>query len=167
MANIFLGLGTNIGDKRANLKQAISELKKNKVEIEKISSVYETEPIGVKEQGWFYNMVIKAQTDLSPEELLFSIKNIEKEMGREAAKRWGPRLIDIDLLLYDDLSLKETFNGNIELELPHPEIKNRAFVIVPLLEIEPEAKLPDGFHISEFLEYTKEQVARKIGPLED
>jgi 2-amino-4-hydroxy-6-hydroxymethyldihydropteridine diphosphokinase len=159
---VFLGLGTNIGDRRANLEKALSCLKEAGIKIKKTSSVYETEPIGVVEQEWFYNMVVEAETKLPPLKLLSLVKGIEKKMGRVNSKRWGPRLIDIDLLMYDNLQFRDTTREGYKLKLPHPEIKNRAFVVLPLLEIAPEVTLPDGSSVKKFLEYTKEQKIRKI-----
>lgn len=159
---VFLGLGTNIGDRKANLKQALRLLEEAGLEIEKVSSIYETEPIGVEDQDWFYNMVVKAQTDLLPQDLLKTTKKIEKEMGREPSEKWGPRLIDIDILMYEDLQLDSEVNQIGQLRVPHPELRNRAFVVVPLLEIEPQATLPDGHQISEYLFYTKEQKIKKL-----
>lgn len=158
---VFLGLGTNIGNRTANLKQALKRLEEAGLRLEKVSSVYETEPIGVEDQGWFYNMVLEAKTELSPQELLKTVKNIEKEMGRVPAERWGPRLIDIDLLMYDGLET-ESVSKNGHLKLPHPELKNRAFVLVPLLEIEPQATLPNGRPLKRFLEHTRGQKVKKL-----
>jgi len=161
-----LGLGTNIGDRKANLRQAISELEAAGINIIKVSSVYETEPVGVVEQDWFYNMVAGVETILSAEDLLLTVKAIEEKMGRATTYHWGPRVIDIDILLYDDLQLKKEVEPGRQLNLPHPELKNRAFVIQPLLEIEPNKTLPGGSPVKDFLEYTKDQVIRKIGSLD-
>lgn len=161
-----MGLGTNIGDRKANLRQAISELEAAGINIIKVSSVYETEPVGVVEQDWFYNMVAGVETILSAEDLLLTVKAIEEKMGRATTYHWGPRVIDIDILLYDDLQLKKEVEPGRQLNLPHPELKNRAFVIQPLLEIEPNKTLPGGSPVKDFLEYTKDQVIRKIGSLD-
>ncbi len=161
MYKIFLGLGTNIGDRKSNLEKAVESLAKAGINVEKMSGIYETEPIGVKDQDWFYNMVVKGQASLTPEELLKTVKNIEKELGRTSTIKWGPRVIDIDLLLYDDLKIDKNVEGVGSLKLPHPQLKNRAFVIKPLLEIEPEAKI-DGEPIKKYLSKVKDQKVRRI-----
>jgi len=165
MKKVFLGLGTNIGNRKDNLKMALDNLEEAGLKVKKVSSVYETEPIGVREQDWFHNMVAEVQTELSAEDLLLAVKEIEKKMGREATYHWGPRVIDIDLLLYDDLQLNKEVEPGMQLRLPHPELKNRAFVIQPLLEIEPNATLPGGQHVSDFLQYTKDQRIKRVGVL--
>jgi len=126
---VFLGLGSNLGDRRMNLFQAM-QLLGPEVRIECVSSLYETEPWGVKDQPRFLNCAVSALTDLAPLELLTKVKSIEKEIGREPAVRYGPRLIDLDILLYDDLVI-----SSAELTIPHPRILERAFVLVPLAEI--------------------------------
>lgn len=103
------------------------------IKVVKRSSLYETKPWGLKAQPDFINMVVCAETGISPEELLKKLKFIEKKMGRKESKRWGPRLIDIDILFYDDLVIDSP-----ELKIPHPYIKEREFVLLPLSEIEPE-----------------------------
>ena len=150
-----------MGDKSINLKKAIGFLEANGMQIKKASSVYETEPIGVTEQDWFYNMVIELQTDLSPQDLLLRAKNIEQKMGRKESSIWGPRVIDIDVLMYDNLVV-DTKVKEYGLKIPHPELKNRAFVILPLLEMEPEIKLPDGHKVRVFLNKVKDQEVKKL-----
>lgn len=134
----YIGLGSNMGDKTANLKRAIEELGKvpgNKVLA--VSSFYETEPVGNIEQDWFINAAVKIETDLTPRELLEVLLKIEKELGRVRDERWGPRTIDLDILLYDDLALNEE-----GLAIPHPYLHERGFVLVPLSEIAPEVIHP-------------------------
>jgi 2-amino-4-hydroxy-6-hydroxymethyldihydropteridine diphosphokinase len=136
--SIFLGLGSNLGDKRNNLYYAINEIRKyGLITIEKISSFYKTSPSGQKNQPDFINAVIQLKTELTPEGLLFVAKSIEKKMGRIKFIKWGPRKIDIDIILYNDLVIKK--HGLI---IPHPEAKNRLFVIEPLMEIAPELVFP-------------------------
>ena len=106
MAEIFLGLGSNLPERLENLKKALKCLQKKEIYLISISRVYETEPFGYTEQPKFYNMAIRALTKLEPEDLLLELKQIERDMGREAAVRWGPRIIDIDILLYNDIILK-------------------------------------------------------------
>ncbi|MBI3032887.1 dihydropteroate synthase [Candidatus Woesearchaeota archaeon] len=128
---IFLGLGTNLGNKKENLARAL-ELLKEKLIIEKISSIYESKPYGFGKQDNFYNQVIKGTTTLSPYELLYFVKCIEEIMGRKVTFKHGPRIIDIDILLYNDEII--TID---DLIIPHPQLEKRDFVLIPLLEIEP------------------------------
>src|SRR6056297_304655 len=126
----FIALGTNLGDKRENLKQALCKIeeKDNKVVLK--SYIYETKPYGVKEQPDFYNAVIGILTPYKPLALLNVLKTIESEMGREKAEKWGPRIIDLDIILYGDIILDDD-----RLKIPHPDFKNRDFVLRPLKEI--------------------------------
>ncbi|HEV2582828.1 MAG TPA: GTP cyclohydrolase MptA [Ktedonobacteraceae bacterium] len=129
---IFLALGSNLGDRRANLAAALQRLR-NAVEISDISSVYETEPVGYLDQPRFLNMVLRGHSSLSPEALLAYVKTIEATLGRQATFRNGPRLIDIDILFYDDL-----LDVQEHLSIPHPRFSERAFVLAPLAEIAPD-----------------------------
>jgi 2-amino-4-hydroxy-6-hydroxymethyldihydropteridine diphosphokinase len=133
---VYIALGSNLGDRRANLVEAISRLQTH-VAVEKVSSVYETEPAYVADQPRFLNMVLQGSTALSPRELLSFLKKIEQHMGRTPAVRYGPRLIDLDILAYGDLQLEE-----LDLTIPHPKITERAFVLKPLAEITPDLVLP-------------------------
>ncbi len=144
---VYLSLGSNIRDKKKNLWKALKELKKNHIILLKISSLYKTEPVGVKDQPNFLNLALKGKTILSPDELLVTILNIEKKSGRIRTKKQGPRIIDIDILLYNDLIIKKR-----KLIIPHPRMNKRNFVLIPLLEIEPDLSLP-GFkkNISEYI----------------
>lgn len=132
MPTIFLGLGSNVGDRQQNIITAISSLQKNALAIEKISTMVETEPVGGPPQDKYLNAVIKCQTDLSPSQLLAAIQRIEKALGRQKTIINGPRTIDIDILLYGRLCL-----CSAELTIPHPRMRSRDFVMVPLHEIEP------------------------------
>ena len=135
-SSVFLALGSNLGDRRANLVQALQRLGQA-VRIETLSSVYETPPWGVSEQPAFFNLALRGATRLAPDALLSFVKQIEQEMGRQPAVRYGPRLIDIDILFYDQIaSASET------LTLPHPRLHERAFVLVPLSEIDPNLVHP-------------------------
>lgn len=129
MSLSYLGLGSNIGNRLDNLRNAISFLKK-KGTISKISSVYETEPVELENQPWFLNCVVLFQNSLSPHSLLSFTQKIEREMGRVRGERFGPRIIDIDILLYNDLILR-----NENLVIPHPRMHQRKFVLIPLAEI--------------------------------
>jgi 2-amino-4-hydroxy-6-hydroxymethyldihydropteridine diphosphokinase len=126
---VYLALGTNLGDRRANLRAAVEGLGPD-VRVLAESKIYETKAWGVEEQPSFLNMAVKAETELGPTELLAHIKGLETKLGRTATFRWGPRVIDIDILLYDDLVLDTP-----ELMIPHPGLHQRAFVLVPLEEI--------------------------------
>ena len=138
MDRIFIGLGSNLGDRVGYLRRALSELGKlQKTTIQKYSSVYETEPVGVKEQPKFFNMVVELDSILSPDDLVRALKEIEHRVGRTLSKRWGPREIDLDLLYYGGEMLNEP-----SLYVPHPEISNRRFVLVPLKEIAAEFQDP-------------------------
>jgi 2-amino-4-hydroxy-6-hydroxymethyldihydropteridine diphosphokinase len=137
----YLGLGSNVGDRRAALEAAVAALRRHGVEVLAASSVYETEPVGeVPEQRDFLNACLRVGTDLEPEALLDACKAVERELGREpGGVRHGPRAIDVDLLLLGS----ERYRSE-RLVLPHPEVTTRRFVLVPLLELDPELALPDG-----------------------
>lgn len=134
--NVYLGLGSNLGDRRQNLKKALEYLSQ-RLRITNKSSVYQTEPIGNTHQPEFINMVLEAKTMLKPNDLLLLIKGIERKMGRQPGGHNAPRIIDIDILLYGDEKLVSP-----SLTVPHPHLTQRAFVLVPLNEIAPELKLP-------------------------
>ena len=140
MSVAYLGLGSNMGNRGENLRRAIYELgRSGKVRVTKQSSVYETEPVGVKEQPWYFNMALEVETDLLPEELLGLTKQVEAVMGRRPSGPWGPRVIDVDILVYPGVELSTE-----GLTVPHKELENRAFVLVPLSEIAPDLPLPGG-----------------------
>jgi 2-amino-4-hydroxy-6-hydroxymethyldihydropteridine diphosphokinase len=128
---VYLGVGSNIGDRAGNLISALSFLQSSGVNIVKISSFYETSAVGFRQRD-FYNIAVKATTRLLPRELLCLIKNIEIFIGRKPSKRWGPRLIDIDILFFADKIINDD-----DLIIPHKEIRNRLFVLCPLNEISP------------------------------
>ena len=131
MTTIYLSLGSNIANRKKNLEKALTELYKNNIKQIKISSFYETEPVGPKQRN-FYNIAGKFKTDLKPQELLKTVKQIEEKIGRTKTYRWGPRVIDIDILFYGKQIIKSE-----NLMIPHKEIMNRAFVLVPMKEISP------------------------------
>jgi 2-amino-4-hydroxy-6-hydroxymethyldihydropteridine diphosphokinase len=140
----YLSLGSNIGDRLANLRTALSSLAPS-VMVQAQSSIYETEPWGYSEQPTFLNQVIKGGTELAPQELLEFLKKIEVSMGRQETFRFGPRLIDLDILFYDHVKLDTP-----TLTIPHPRITERAFVLVPLAEIAADLSLPgDGATIQQ------------------
>lgn len=135
---VYLALGSNLGDRRGNLAAAIQRLRE-KVEIHTVSSVYETEPVGYLDQPHFLNMVLCGKTELSAQELLQEVKTIEVAIGRQPSFRNGPRPIDIDILLYDDVQIEQDI-----LTIPHPRMHERAFVLIPLAEISPNVIDPSS-----------------------
>ena len=159
----YLGLGSNVGDREGHLRAAIELLRKGGVEVEAVSSTYETEPVGeVLDQPDFLNAAIRVRTDLEPEELLDVCKSVEAERGRVLdAPRHSPRPLDVDLLLLGDLELRTD-----RLTLPHPEVRSRRFVLAPLLELDPELALPDGTRLADSLAALPDgQRADRVGPL--
>lgn len=137
---VYLSLGTNMGDRRANLDRALELLTADQIQVVQQSSVYETAPRDVVDQPWFLNLVVECEMNYSPDELMRGILQIEKEMGRDrssAAVHRGPRLIDIDILLYDNLIIQTP-----QLTVPHPRMLERRFILEPLLELAPELKDP-------------------------
>jgi 2-amino-4-hydroxy-6-hydroxymethyldihydropteridine diphosphokinase len=138
MARVFIGIGSNLGDRENFLEQAIFELTRlDSTIVKQYSSIYETEPVGIKEQPKFLNMVAELDTALSPAVLLQRLKQIETAIGRTQSQHWGPREIDLDMLYYDN----EIFHDD-KLHLPHPEIPNRRFILVPMKEIAAEFQDP-------------------------
>lgn len=144
----YLGLGSNVGEREAHLTAALELLAERGVEIDAVSSTYETEPVGeVLDQPDFLNAVARVRTGLEPEALLDACKEVEAARGRRFdAPRHSPRPLDVDLLLLGDLELR-----NERLTLPHPEVSGRRFVLVPLLELDPELALPDGTRLADAL----------------
>jgi len=135
-AIVTLALGSNLGQRMDNLDQALKHLA-SEISILKLSSVYETPPWGVTEQPRFFNQVVKGTTSLPPHALLDFLKKIERRMGRVETVRFGPRVIDLDILLYG-----ERIINTPRLQIPHPRMYERAFVLVPLAEIEPSLVIP-------------------------
>jgi 2-amino-4-hydroxy-6-hydroxymethyldihydropteridine diphosphokinase len=158
----YLGLGSNIGDRRAHLEQAVAALPGHGVTVVASSSVYETEPVGlVLDQREFYNACLRVDTQHGPDELLAACKAVERELGREpGGVRHGPRPIDVDVLLLDEIE-----HSSERLTLPHPEVISRRFVLVPLLELAPDLALPDGRRLSDALNALggEGQEVRRVG----
>lgn len=157
----YLGLGSNVGDRRAHLEDAAAELPAHGVLVLASSSVYETEPVGlVLDQRDFLNACLRIETELEPEALLDTCKRVEHELGRAAeGVRQGPRTIDVDLLLLDSIRYRSP-----RLALPHPEVRSRRFVLVPLLELDPELRLPGGERAADALtSLGPGQAVRRVG----
>lgn len=139
MPTAYLSLGANLGDRAGNLLAALERLAEGGVQVRRVSSFYETDPVGGPPQPAYLNVVAEVETDLGPGPLLGLCQQIESDLGRVRAERWGPRPLDIDLLLYGDVTAQEP-----ELTLPHPRLTERQFVLVPLAEIASNLHLPDG-----------------------
>jgi 2-amino-4-hydroxy-6-hydroxymethyldihydropteridine diphosphokinase len=158
-----LGLGSNVGDRRANLQAAVDVLPGVGVRVVASSSVYDTEPVGeVLDQPEFLNAVVRVETSLEPEALLDACKAVERELGRQAGGvRHGPRPIDVDVLLLGDVDFESG-----RLRLPHAEVTSRRFVLVPLLEVTPDVLLPDGSLVADALRALGlGQAVRRSGPV--
>lgn len=157
---VYLALGSNLGDRHKHLCDALQGLREV-LSIECVSSIYETEPVGYLEQPAFFNLVCKGTTPLSPLELLKVAKDTEVRLGRQATFRNGPRVIDIDILLYDNLCMQKE-----QLTIPHPRMTERAFVLVPLAEIAPDTIEPEQKRTAQaLLSAISRQGVRKVGSL--
>jgi 2-amino-4-hydroxy-6-hydroxymethyldihydropteridine diphosphokinase len=138
IAIAFVGVGSNLGDRQALIEKALDWLGRDPaVQILRRSALYETEPVGLRDQPLFLNAVVQISTGRTPRDLLTLVQSIERRLGRRQGIPWGPRLIDLDLLLYDQKQIEEP-----DLVLPHPQLHNRAFVLVPLAEIAPQINHP-------------------------
>ena len=136
---VYLSLGSNLGDRLANLRVSADALRAEQgIEVVRESRVYETEPVGDFEQGAFLNMAVSVETTLAPFEFLDRTQAIERRLGRVPTRRWGPRVIDIDIVLWDDLIVHDE-----RLTIPHPEFRKRTFVLAPLAEIAGDARDPE------------------------
>lgn len=158
----YLGLGSNVGDRRANLQAAVEDLWTHDVAVLASSSVYETQPVGeVLDQRDFYNACVRIETPLPPDMLLDACKAVERALGRDPGGiRHGPRPIDVDVLLLGDL-----LHESDRLRLPHREVTSRRFVLVPLLELDPELEVPGGGRAADALERLGPgQDIRRVGP---
>ncbi|HZO36972.1 MAG TPA: 2-amino-4-hydroxy-6-hydroxymethyldihydropteridine diphosphokinase [Solirubrobacteraceae bacterium] len=144
----YLGLGSNVGDRREMLEAAVAALGRRNVEVTASSSVYDTDPVGeILDQPAFLNACVRIETELGPELLLDACKDVERELGRDAAaRRHAPRPIDVDVLLLGDL-----VHGSERLTLPHEQVGSRRFVLVPLLELDPDLVLPNGLRLADRL----------------
>ena len=137
MTITYLSLGSNLGDRPANLRTAIAALSEANLNVRKVSLFYETEPVDYLDQPWFLNCVVEGETESLPIELLHSLREIETRLGSKKAFRKGPRILDIDILLFGDQSVNTP-----ELQIPHPRMLARKFVLAPLAEIAPQAQHP-------------------------
>lgn len=136
----FLGLGSNLGDRLTSLQRAVDALDADAVtRVDAVSSVYETEPVGGPDQEPFYNLAVRLATRRSARRLLALCQDVERRLGRVRGVRWGPRTIDVDVLLYGDDVVTRA-----DLQIPHPRLHERAFALVPLMEVAPGQRLPDG-----------------------
>lgn len=154
----YLSLGSNQGNRPALLSDAVDRLQASgRVRVTKQSSMYETAPVGVVEQPDFLNLVVEVETDLDPQDLLELALAVERGLGRVRTQRWGPRTVDIDILLFGTVEMDTPV-----LAIPHPEMTRRRFVLEPLLEIAPDARLPGGRPLTEFLAGVADQEVRKV-----
>ncbi len=137
MATVYLGLGSNLGEREHNLRKSIELLEQRGITVRKRSALFETKPWGVSNQPSFLNMALEVETSLAPRDLLIVLKSIETGMGRGEGVRWGPRIIDLDILLYNHIILDED-----ALKIPHPYMHEREFVLRPLSDIAPDVVHP-------------------------
>jgi 2-amino-4-hydroxy-6-hydroxymethyldihydropteridine diphosphokinase len=151
----YIGIGSNAGDRRAFCRRAVALLDEAPgVVVTKVSSLYETTPVGGPPQRSFVNLVARIECDLSPRELLEVCAGVEHRLGREPSEiRWGPRVADLDVLLFGDQKVNEA-----DLEIPHPRMTQRRFVLVPLLELDPEAVDPWGSRLADWLDEAEGEV---------
>ena len=156
--DVYLGFGSNIGDREAQIRRAIELLDSEELRLARISSFYETEPIGFTKQRWFLNCAAEFATQLFPRQLLHRIHRVELQLGRRRAVVNGPRTIDIDILLFGEVAVKTP-----ELEVPHPRFRERRFVLAPLVELNPDLRDPVSRRtVSQLLEDVKGQAVRKL-----
>ncbi|MDI6736734.1 MAG: 2-amino-4-hydroxy-6-hydroxymethyldihydropteridine diphosphokinase [bacterium] len=138
MSKVYISLGSNLGDRQKNIEEAIKLISHQPlIKINKISPVYETEPVGFSEQGWFLNLAMELETTLLPQKLLAVLQEIEAKLSKKLERKWGPRTIDLDILLYADIILDLP-----DLQIPHKLMQTRAFVLIPLAQIAPNIKHP-------------------------
>src|SRR5215471_14473951 len=157
MKTAYLGLGSNIGDREQNLREALAKLAAPDLRVARLSSVYETEPVGFAAQRWFLNLVVEIETDLFPMQLLSRTAKIEQALGRARTVKNGPRTLDIDILLYGRAVVRSA-----KLEIPHPRMAERRFVLAPLADLAPELRHPVTHRtVREMLDAAAGQVVRR------
>jgi len=160
MKTIYLSLGSNLGDREANLRAALGLLVRADIRVRRVSPVYETEPVGCGRQRWFLNLAVEAETTLFPVQLLHRTARIERALGRVRTVPHGPRTIDIDILLYGSAVVRST-----HLEIPHPRLHKRRFVLQPLYDLKPELRHPLlGRTMLELLEAAPPQALHRRQP---
>jgi 2-amino-4-hydroxy-6-hydroxymethyldihydropteridine diphosphokinase len=156
----YLGLGANLGDRAAALSGALRALAATPgIEVLRVSGLYETEPQGLTGQPWFLNCVAEVRTSLDPQALLRACQAVELAFGRERTVRWGPRTLDVDVLLYGEAILDTP-----ELRVPHPRLHQRAFALVPLCELAPDVGIPGRGPARGFLAAVADQQVRRVTP---
>ncbi len=156
---VYLSLGSNIGDRERNLRDAVDLLAEPQLRALRVSSFYETEPLDVLDQPWFLNAVVEAETDLFPKQLLARVQRIEQRLGRRRLRPRGPRAIDIDILFYGGAVIDAD-----ELQVPHPRLAERRFVLEPLAELAPNLHHPvTGRSVAEMLLAVTRQQVRRVG----
>jgi 2-amino-4-hydroxy-6-hydroxymethyldihydropteridine diphosphokinase len=154
---VYLGLGSNVGDREGFLAAALDELSAPELRVRRVSSLYETEPMGLRAQRWFLNLAAEFETDLFPRQLLHRAQRVEKQLGRKRGALNGPRPIDIDILLFGNFVVRTP-----ELEVPHPRFRERRFVLAPLAELNPGLRDPVTRRtVSEMLGDVRGQMVRK------
>ncbi len=159
MKRIYLSLGSNLGDRREKLRAAVEALQGEDLRVLRVSSVYETEPQDLKDQPWFLNQVVEAETTLFPAQLLQRVKKIEVQLGRKPSVEKGPRAVDIDILFYSDAVVRRA-----DLQIPHAALGQRRFVLEPLAELAPNLRHPvTGESVTQMLQRTGNQGVTRIG----
>ncbi|ADG81100.1 2-amino-4-hydroxy-6- hydroxymethyldihydropteridine pyrophosphokinase [Thermincola ferriacetica] len=147
MVRAYIALGSNQDNPREKIRTALQRMHEvDGITVRKVAPLYLTEPVGYEEQEWFYNTVAEIETALPPSELLAALQKIENHLGRVRTVRWGPRTIDLDIILYGDEKILEE-----DLQIPHPRFEERAFVLAPLKDLAPDMILPSGNKIGEAL----------------
>lgn len=155
----YLGLGSNLGDREASLREALRKLESPDLRLIRVSSLYETEPVGYARQGWFLNLCAEVETTLFPKQLLQRTQRVEREMGRRRTIKDGPRVIDVDILLYGNAIIETK-----ELQVPHPRYRERRFVLAPLAELKPTLRDPEtGRSVAEMLADLQNQTVKVAG----
>jgi len=158
LKTVYLALGSNLGDRRANLASALERLATADLRIVRVSSIYETAPRDVLDQPWFLNQVAEVETSLFPRQLLARTQKIERELGRKRAQPKGPRVIDVDILLFGDAIINTP-----DLEVPHPRMLDRRFVLEPLAELAPDLRHPaTGRSMREALAGVTDQAVKRL-----